>query len=66
MNRMNALLRKYDALAGSLASMNFYLETARQSLLALPNSTGRSSLFGLTEYLTRQTDNLGRATASAE
>jgi octaprenyl-diphosphate synthase len=65
MHRMNALLHKYDTLAGSLATMNFYLETARQSLLALPHSTGRSSLFGLTEYLAGQTDNLGRPLANA-
>jgi hypothetical protein len=46
--------------------MNFYLETARQSLLGLPHSSGRSSLFGLTEYLSRQTDNLGVSPVSAE
>lgn len=58
MMRLMSLLRKYDTLAGSLSTMNFYLETARQSLLVLPNCPGRSSLFALTQFLASQTDSL--------
>jgi octaprenyl-diphosphate synthase len=63
MMRLTGLFKKYDCLKGSLASLQFYLETARQSLLTLPNSVGRASLFGLTEYLAGQTDSLTNKTA---
>lgn len=54
-----ALLAKYDTLAPSVKVIAQYLDKARQTLRALPESQGRSSLFGLTEHLARQTGELG-------
>ena len=59
MKRMAKLLSKYDALTGSLEFMDKYVEKARDALAALPVSSGRLGLFGLTEFLVRQTDSLG-------
>ncbi|MCI0744724.1 MAG: polyprenyl synthetase family protein [Verrucomicrobia subdivision 3 bacterium] len=52
-------LRKYEALAGSRESVHIYLQSARESLTALPESESRAGLAGLTEYLARQADALG-------
>jgi octaprenyl-diphosphate synthase len=57
--QVGALLSKYDTLAPSLESIHQYLEKARQMLRAMPESHGRACLFGLTEYLARQTSELG-------
>ncbi len=56
---LGELLAKYDTLSTSLEIIHQYLEKARQPLCALPNSSGRSGLLGLTEYLARQTNALG-------
>jgi octaprenyl-diphosphate synthase len=53
------LLAQYDTLAPSLEVIAQHLEKARQQLRALPESPGRTSLFGLTAHLARQTDELG-------
>jgi octaprenyl-diphosphate synthase len=54
-----ALLAKYDTLAPSLESIHDYIERARLTLRTLPESDGRACLYGLAEYLARQTDDLG-------
>ena len=56
--QVTSLLSQYDTLAPSLESVHLYLDKACQRLRALPESPGRASLFGLTEYLARQTDAL--------
>jgi len=56
---VGALLSKYDTLAPSVEVIAQYLEKARKMLRALPESPGRDCLFGLTEYLARQTGELG-------
>jgi octaprenyl-diphosphate synthase len=57
--QVGVLLAKYDTLAPSLEVIGQYLDKARKVLRALPESPGRASLFGLTEYLARQTSELG-------
>lgn len=52
------LLSKYQTLAPSLISVHQYLEAARHALCELPESRGRNSLLGVTEYLALQTDAL--------
>lgn len=59
LSEVGALLSKYQTLAPSLKSVHEYLETARQALCELPESRGRESLLGVTEYLAIQTDALG-------
>src|SRR5579862_4473337 len=59
LSEVTGLLSKYETLAPSLKSVHQYLETARQALCELPESRGRESLQGVTEYLARQTDALG-------
>jgi len=56
--RMSALLARYETLAPSRESIHEHLEKARQALRELPESGGRASLFGVTEYLARQTEAL--------
>jgi geranylgeranyl pyrophosphate synthase len=56
---VGALLSKYDTLTPSSEIIDQYLEKARQMLRAMPESHGRACLFGLTEYLARQTSELG-------
>ncbi len=56
--QVGVLLSKYDTLSTSLENIHDYLENARQRLGLLPESHGRVSLLGLTEYLARQTDAL--------
>lgn len=55
---MRVLLSRYDALASSIENIHDCLERSRQMLRTLPESDGRVCLFGLTEYLARQTDAL--------
>ena len=55
---MSALLLKYNTLAPSVESIHQYLDKARQILRTVAESPGRASLFGVTEYLARQTDTL--------
>jgi octaprenyl-diphosphate synthase len=57
--QVGALLSKYDTLTPSSEIIDQYLEKARQMLRAMPESHGRACLFGLTEYLARQTSELG-------
>jgi octaprenyl-diphosphate synthase len=59
LSQVGALLSKYDTLAPSLEIIHQYLEKARHMLRGLPESHGRACLFGLTEYLARQTSELG-------
>jgi octaprenyl-diphosphate synthase len=59
LSEVGALLSKYQTLAPSLKSVHHYLETARRALCELPESRGRESLLGVTEYLAAQTDALG-------
>jgi octaprenyl-diphosphate synthase len=54
--QVGAWLAQHDTLAPSVEIIHQYLEKARQRLHALPESPGRAGLFGLTEYLARQTD----------
>lgn len=56
---MIELLGQYETLPPALETIHRYLDTARQWLRELPASEGRTGLFGLTEYLARQTDALG-------
>ena len=53
------LLHAHQTLAGSSRVVHQYLQTARQTLAALPESEGRAGLAGLTGYLERQTEMLG-------
>jgi octaprenyl-diphosphate synthase len=53
--RVSEMLRRYETLGPSLQILDQYLGKACQALSALPESGGRASLFGLTEYLARQT-----------
>jgi hypothetical protein len=53
--RVNELLARYGTLAPSVKIIEQYLEQARQSLSLLPESGGRGGLFGVTEFLARQT-----------
>jgi octaprenyl-diphosphate synthase len=58
LSEVGALLSKYETLVPSLKSVHQYLETARQALCELPESRGRKSLLGVTDYLAIQTDAL--------
>ena len=53
------LIEKYEAFAESRAVIQKYLAAARQSILNLPASDGRTGLIGLTHYLAEQTEALG-------
>jgi octaprenyl-diphosphate synthase len=59
MRRMAKLLMKYEALSASVGMMRQYLQRAREALAVLPDTNGRASLLGLTDYLALQTDALG-------
>jgi octaprenyl-diphosphate synthase len=59
LSEIGEMLAKYDSLAPSLEIIQRYLEQARHTLRALPESHGRACLLGLTEYLARQTADLG-------
>lgn len=53
------LLVKYKALVPSLEIFRRYLDRARLSLQALPETEGRNALLGLTQFLAQQTEVLG-------
>ena len=53
--RVSELLNRYETLGPSLEIVDQFLDQACQILHALPESSGRASLLGLTEYLARQT-----------
>ena len=65
MKSMARLLAKYDTLGVSVGVMRQYLDQARQNLSGLRSSASRSSLLGLTDYLSRQTDALGTVPESS-
>lgn len=53
------LAMKYDAFSECRACVQQHLDAARQALMMLPASAGRSSLDGLTDFLAEQTEALG-------
>ncbi len=53
--RVSELLARYETLGPTLEIIEQYLGQARQILLTLPESNGRAGLFGVTDYLWRQT-----------
>jgi octaprenyl-diphosphate synthase len=55
------LLSKYETLSASLQILHQYLAEARKTVHLLPQSPGRSGLFGLTDYLAQQAAKLGAA-----
>jgi octaprenyl-diphosphate synthase len=59
--QISELLLKYEALNASIQIVHQYVEQSRRILRALPTSTGRTGLLGLTEYLAHQTNALGDA-----
>ena len=59
LTQVGGLLAKYETLGLSLEVINVYLEKSRKTLHELPESHGRSCLFTLTEFLARQTSELG-------
>src|ERR1043165_3168656 len=59
--QMSELLLKYEALNASIEIIRQYLEQSRRVLRGLPASSGRSGLFGITEYLEHQTGALGES-----
>lgn len=65
MDSLADLLARYKTLAGSIEVMGQYLRTSRAAVLQLPASAGRDGLLGLTDYLARQTESLGTATADS-
>jgi octaprenyl-diphosphate synthase len=56
--RVSELLARYGTLEPTIDVIERYLDHARESLRALPESSGRAGLFGVTEYLARQTATL--------
>jgi octaprenyl-diphosphate synthase len=56
-----SLLKRCAALRESQSVIRQYVQTARHSIQALPDSASRSALLRLSEYLARQTDTLGEA-----
>ncbi|MSU59529.1 MAG: polyprenyl synthetase family protein [Pedosphaera sp.] len=59
MPRVSELLARHDTLAPTLEILGQHLDRAREALRGLPDSDGRTSLLGLTDFLTRQTEALG-------
>lgn len=55
---VNELLLRHETLPPSVELIEKYLDGARQSLHALPESEGRAGLFGVTEYLAGQATTL--------
>lgn len=53
------LIKRYDVLRESRAVVQEYLSAAQQALANLPAGNGRTSLFGLTQFLAQQTQALG-------
>jgi octaprenyl-diphosphate synthase len=52
---VNALMEQYETLQPSLEVIAKYLELARRALKTLPESGGRTGLFGLADFLAQQT-----------
>jgi octaprenyl-diphosphate synthase len=59
--QISELLFKYEALNASIEIIRQYLEQSRRVLRGLPASSGRTGLFGITEYLEHQTGALGES-----
>ena len=59
LGEISALLAEHETLAPSQEAIHEHLVLARHALEALPESSGRTGLMGLTEYLAEQTDALG-------
>jgi octaprenyl-diphosphate synthase len=59
MPRVSELLETHDTLPTTLEILGQHLDAARQTLRSLPESEGRASLLGLTDFLARQTEALG-------
>jgi octaprenyl-diphosphate synthase len=59
MPRVSELLEHHDTLTTTLEIFGQHLDAARQILRSLPESGGRASLLGLTDFLARQTEALG-------
>ena len=55
---VNELLAQYETFEPSLAVVGRYLDNARRALKILPESCGRTGLFGLADFLAQQTDAL--------
>jgi len=55
---VNELLAKYETFEPSLEVVANYLKQARAALRALPETSDRAGLFGLTEFLAQQTETL--------
>jgi octaprenyl-diphosphate synthase len=55
---VNELLAKYETFEPSLEVIHRYLKQARGALNILPESGGRASLLGLTDFLAQQTETL--------
>src|SRR6266571_5279016 len=53
--RVSELLTRYETLGPTVEIIGQYLDQARETLRSLPESDGRAGLFGVTEYLARQT-----------
>lgn len=53
--QVSEILRNYETFEPSAQIVRQHLDKARQSLRSLPESTGRTGLFALTEFLARQT-----------
>ncbi|HOH38662.1 MAG TPA: polyprenyl synthetase family protein [Verrucomicrobiota bacterium] len=62
-DRLAALLARYQAFPASLEVFHQYLETARQALQVLPAATPRDSLLALADYLRQQAEGLRPAPA---
>jgi len=57
--RVGALLRQYETLTPSRETIHQYLNTARRSVAALPESAGQQTLAKLADYLEQQVATLG-------
>lgn len=55
LSAVNELLLRYDTLEPSVKIIAKYLEQARLALKVLPDTSGRSGLFGLADFLAQQT-----------
>jgi len=59
LSRVQALLRQYETLTPSRETIHQYLNTARRSVAALPESAGQQTLAKLADYLEQQVATLG-------
>jgi octaprenyl-diphosphate synthase len=58
MSAVNELLARYETFEPALQVIAKYLEQSRQALTVLPESGGRTGLFGLADFLAQQTGTL--------